>query len=469
MFMFTPNEYSDFKQNLFLWENCLFEEIKETTSELEGRAVIMLMEHLEHSQYQTYLLNCRDILKKLKGVDSLSQKMMEMMAALEQPLLEDLHATEEFVMLRERKFKLESELAKLKSDNAQTRMNCQRQNSEVLQKITQIWELCHIVSELHQVQKVTLSEILSCLRKAIVNGRVELRALAVSVFDKLCFCLNSEERVLFGLLIMIVSENQNSKTKLGEYLNFFNLEHSKHWKNEKANRELPIFEFKNKMKLNTVKLFKSAAGTTDSSQVRVSLASMMFPPKLLDSLPTQSKTGSDLDKTTTQSDKHILTISKSNTEYDSQDNFTEDSVRNSHYDESSLQKSNSKAQKLKLISSLENQVTGLKGALIQVLKFKNQFFEWLEDVSRPIWFFNFMLDGKKVGPVEMLMILKVLNLEKYLLDLKVFIDWYFSHFRQKKNGPGASKEKRSVFVSEQQSHSGAEDNQVTDKGDSPRT
>lgn len=443
MFIFTRDEYQHFTKNKFLWENCLFEEMTETQTELEGRALLLIMEILYQADYQEYLLNCRDILKKIKGVKGLTEKMQDLMIELETPILEDTHKTEEFVMLRDRKNKLRQELIELKEKNAIMQSKYKEKHGEVLIKISQWWKLSQIVSDIHNIKKITLAETLSSLRKSITKEGIEIRRLGVMIFDKLCFSLESEERALYGLIIMSIAENSIWNTKLGEYIKFFKLEHSRHWNDQLTRHNKPIFRFNNKMNLDPIRLYESAAGTADSFQPKLALASVLFPK--LDRKQGIAVVGNDLDRVgnTNESQKRLSTNSKILTDTESTENFSEESSVAGYFGEISGRKNHMKAEKLRSVCLLENNVTGLKGAFIQIKKFENQFLEWLDDYSRPIWEFNFILDGKRVGPLEMLILLKALNTKKYLLDMKVLVGWYFSFYRQSKaNSKKAKKEEK---------------------------
>lgn len=414
LIIFTKDQFEEFQQNEALSQNCLFEEFLENTSDLEGKLGLLFMELLNQKMHQNYLLNCREIIKKIKSQNHLKKEMAQILAELDSSLIEDRGVLGQFISLRGELEDCCRELHLLKKKNKLIIQEMRTSHVGFTSKITSLWKITMLICKQKNLRRLTVVEVLLFIRKLIGDeGRVNMQKITGFFFDCVKFGLRVEERELLGVFLIFLTENKNPKVSIERVMDLVLV------KGKKTSGH-PLFHLNDEIQINKDTLFNGLFNCQKQHHANEQKNSLIFDHLILKFI--------DSSEATKESNK--TTPSSFSFEEDPQDSETKNEMRERSL-VLELKKVNltrfSKTQ-IAGLADLQKKIKGFKNLINEIAKIENEFYERFFNENKPIWSFSFLVDNHKLGPLELLLILKVVNLEKFIFDVGIFVKWYFSFF-----------------------------------------
>ena len=416
LMIFTKDVYQEFIAIRVLRQHCLFEEFLERRSDLEGKLTLLFMELLKPDLHQSYLLNCREILKGIKRAKHLHRKMVDLVLKLEDDLIASASELGEFVSLRNDLSQCNVGLRNLKKKNAGILGTIRKEYNCFIQKIISMWRVALLICEYKTLRRVTIQEVLASLRKSISKRRhINLKRLSNFFFSIVKFSLETVERELLGAIFVFLVENSNFEVPIGQVIELA-LEEDSRFEAEGH----PLMQLNQEMQVNENTTLNGFFNSVEHHKGDGSQSSLIFDHLILKNMRWTMQT-----EQTSQS--RVSTMMS---------NLGEESLSKERLSEAFTQEENLAAQKVNSVIfsqqqisrllRLEQRVHNLKGLVVEILKIENNFHEKTQDTSKPFWAFEFQLDGRRLDPIEMLLILKAVNFDKYLVDMGIFVQWYYS-------------------------------------------
>lgn len=416
LIIFTKDNFKIFKENPDIKETCFFEEFLETRSDLEGKLNLLFMELLDSKMHQNYLLNCREIVKSIKKQKKIKKEMFEMVCSLDKPLIENNLILQEFVILRKDLNNCKKILENLKQKNFIIIKTMRRNYNQYIIKIIYLWRIIILICENKKLRRMTIQEVLENLRKSIENNnKVNLKKISDFFYDTVQFSLSVLERELLGTIIIFLIENTNVNIKIQQILDLAFI------KDDKIKfKSHPLLDLNKEIHINKETILNGLFNLFENQNKHENQNSLIFDNLILKQMKTTLE-----NNFSQSSDISSMSLTFENEKSQSKE---------INYATNEFQKENKKEffsgtiftrKEINKLENLEKIIKNFDGLVMEIMKIENTFYERFHDDNKPIWSFVFKLNKRQLGPLEMLIILKQLNFKKYLIDIGIFVQWYF--------------------------------------------